>query len=140
MWNQRQATSDQYHLSADLIAFRGNTMPSPITTHILDTSRGCPAAGVNVVLAMQTQSGEWQELAEGTTNADGRIADLLPENVHLQKGEYRLTFETGQYFRSLGIQSLYPLVSLIFEVHEPSQHYHVPLLLSPFGYSTYRGS
>jgi len=116
-------------------------MPSPITTHVLDISRGCPASGVVVALEMQNAStAGWKKLAIGTTNADGRIADLLPDGFNLQKGEYRLTFETGQYFRSLGAQSFYPLVSVIFEIHDPSQHFHVPLLLSPFGYSTYRGS
>ena len=116
-------------------------MPSPITTHVLDTSRGCPASGGVVTLEMQNSStAGWKKLAIGTTNADGRIADLLPEEFKLQKGEYRLTFETGQYFRALGIQSFYPQVSVIFEVQDASQHFHVPLLLSPFGYSTYRGS
>ena len=115
-------------------------MASPITTHVLDTSRGRPAAGVVVTLAVQTASGEWQPLANGKTNADGRVSDLLPEKVVLAKAAYRLTFETGNYFQSLGMPCFYPHVSVVFEVHDPNQHYHVPLLLSPYGYSTYRGS
>jgi len=117
------------------------TMPSPITTHVLDTSRGCPAGGIVVALEIQnTVTGSWKKLAIGTTNSDGRIPDLLPENFALQSGQYRLTFESGQYFRALGVQGFYPQVTVTFEIQDASQHFHVPLLLSPFGYSTYRGS
>ncbi len=115
-------------------------MASPITTHVLDTSRGRPAAGVPVALAAQAANGEWQTLAEATTNADGRVSDLLSDKSSLSKGVYRLTFDTSVYFQSLGVNSFYPYVTIVFEIHDPAQHYHVPLLLSPFGYSTYRGS
>ncbi|KAA0227486.1 hydroxyisourate hydrolase [bacterium] len=115
-------------------------MKSPITTHVLDLSQGRPAAGVIVTLAQRTEFDEWQELACGTTNDDGRISDLMPANTPLVAGVYRLTFETGDYFSGLGIESFYPFAAIIFEVKNTEQHYHVPLLLSPFGYSTYRGS
>ena len=110
---------------------------SPITTHVLDTAGGKPAVGIPVSLHLHAD-GTWQELARGVTNEDGRITDLLrPSN--LQAGKYRLTFETGRYLSQSG-KSFFPEVEIIFQVHDPAQHYHVPLLLSPYGYSTYRGS
>jgi 5-hydroxyisourate hydrolase len=110
---------------------------SGITTHVLDTSRGCPAAGVPVVLECAVDSG-WQPLARGTTDADGRAHDLLTSAPG--DGRYRLTFDTGAYFRAVGEAGFYPEVSVTFVVAHGDDHYHVPLLLSPFGYSTYRGS
>ena len=115
-------------------------MKSFISTHILDTSRGKPAAGVTVILEMKGKSGDWSKVASATTDPDGRINSLFPEGVPLEKGMYRLTFETASYFRSVQTESFYPYVQIAFEVKESSAHYHVPLLLSPFGYSTYRGS
>lgn len=114
---------------------------SPITTHVLNTHLGKPAADVAVVLEIADafEGGQWQELARGVTNHDGRIADLLPADS-LAKGRYRITFATGEYFANQGVEHFYPQVAIEFEVDHPSEHYHVPLLLSPFGYSTYRGS
>ena len=112
-------------------------MTSPITTHVLDTSRGKPAAGIKVVLEVQSGS-SWKEIGSGTTSDDGRIADLLAASV--SPGVYRLTFETAEYFQSMKTESFYPKVSIEFEIKNSDAHYHVPLLLSPFGYSTYRGS
>ena len=112
---------------------------SPITTHILDTSLGKPAAGVEVVL--ETGKGDtWNRIGQGVTNADGRVGDLLAEESTPAAGEYRIHFATSAYFRSQGRESFYPGVTVHFEVRDPSEHYHVPLLLNPFGYSTYRGS
>jgi 5-hydroxyisourate hydrolase len=108
-----------------------------ITTHVLDTARGCPAAGVTVVLERAVDSA-WQRVGRATTDADGRVSDLLPSAP--SDGRYRLTFETGAYFRAVGDVGFYPEVSVTFEVSPGDDHYHVPLLLSPFGYSTYRGS
>ena len=112
---------------------------SGITTHILDTARGRPAAGVSVLLEQKTTV-VWQEISRLKTDNDGRAKGLLPDNHNLQAGLYRLSFETGEYFKSEGVSSFYPCVSVQFEIHDTSQHYHVPLLISPFGYSTYRGS
>jgi 5-hydroxyisourate hydrolase len=112
---------------------------SPITTHVLDTSIGRPAAGVNVVLAIEAQPGRWKEIGRGATDRDGRLASLLAPSDFVE-GAYRLTFETGKYFGSRNVPSLYPEISVIFSVSDARQHYHIPLLLSPFGYSTYRGS
>ena len=113
---------------------------SPITTHVLDTSKGRPAQGVTVLLEKAAQGGSWERLAGGSTNADGRIAELLPKDSTLAKGLYRMTFGTGAYFKAQGTQGFYPSVIVVFELTEPAAHYHIPLLLSPFGYSTYRGS
>ena len=108
-----------------------------ITTHVLDTTRGCPAAGVPVVLERAEDSG-WQAVGSGITDADGRVSDLLSSAP--EGGRYRLTFDTGAYFGSLGVAGFYPEVSVTFVVARGEGHCHVPLLLSPFGYSTYRGS
>ena len=108
-----------------------------ISTHILDTSRGRPAEGVTVTLHAQQDTG-WKELARGVTNADGRVKPLL--EIIPAAGVYRLAFEVVPYFARLGIESFYPSVSVEFRVNAPLEHYHVPLLLNPFGYSTYRGS
>ena len=108
---------------------------SQITTHILDTSTGKPAEGVQIIL--QNATGE--TLGEGKTNADGRIADLLPENQLLEPGIYHMVFKTKAYFEAQKLKSFYPEVDIQFETFDQT-HYHVPLLLNPFGYSTYRGS
>jgi 5-hydroxyisourate hydrolase len=113
---------------------------SAITTHVLDTSSGNPAAGIPVVLQRKTHSAGWQALAEGTTNVDGRINDLFPENEAFLPGHYRLIFDTGAYFLLRNLECFFPQVTVSFVVKDAQQHYHVPLLLNPFGYSTYRGS
>jgi 5-hydroxyisourate hydrolase len=115
-------------------------MSSPLTTHVLDVSRGLPAQGVPVRLDRRETSGqgEWTVLAEGATNADGRCADLLNAGA-LTRGVYRLAFDTRAYFEAQGQKGFYPVVEIVFDVSD-ERHHHVPLLLSPFGYSTYRGS
>lgn len=114
------------------------TARSPITTHVLDTSKGRPAVGVRVVLEVETL-GQFVHVASGMTNDDGRIADLMTPGT-LESGVYRLTFGLADYWLRHGIAGFYPEASIVFEVRDPEQHYHVPLLLNPFGYSTYRGS
>ena len=111
-----------------------------ITTHILDISLGRPASGVAVTLETRSDQGGWELLGKSQTDTDGRVRDLVSQDHLLVKGIYRLTFETGPYFASQSVESFYPEVSVIFTLKEPTQHYHVPLLLSPYGYSTYRGS
>lgn len=113
---------------------------SKITTHVLDTSRGRPAAGLVVTLEARPPEGDWRQIGRGETDADGRLRDLLPDHAELIAGAYRLTFETGAYFAARGEASFYPHVVVVFEVRAPREHHHVPLLLNPFGYSTYRGS
>jgi 5-hydroxyisourate hydrolase len=111
---------------------------SQITTHVLDTSLGRPAAGVPVALEIQKRGG-WQEISKGATEADGRLRHLLEPGT-LVAGIYRLTFETGIYFHARKIHCLYPQITIVFQVEDSNEHYHIPLLLSPYGYSTYRGS
>ncbi|HZF13314.1 MAG TPA: hydroxyisourate hydrolase [Thermoanaerobaculia bacterium] len=112
---------------------------SGITTHVLDTSLGQPASGVPVRLEIRTGN-SWRSLARAQTDADGRVRQLLAEGQALAVSTYRLTFDTGSYFRSRESEPFFPEVSVVFAVSDPAQHHHVPLLLSPFGYSTYRGS
>jgi len=113
---------------------------SPITTHVLDTSQGCPGANIQVRLEQQKNGGNWQEISSGVTNADGRVMDLIPEEEVLDSGIYRMIFVTGPYLEQQGISFFYPEIEVRFLLSHPEQHYHIPLLLSPFGYSTYRGS
>jgi 5-hydroxyisourate hydrolase len=111
---------------------------SPITTHVLDTARGGPAADVAVTLERGSSTGEpWTPIASGRTGPDGRLAELDAAAVG---GHYRLRFDTGAYFRAAGTPAFFPEVTVHFVVERPEDHHHVPLLLSPFGYSTYRGS
>ena len=112
---------------------------SAITTHVLDVSRGRPARGIAVVLE-RVSSPQPTTIARGTTDADGRVKTFTPAPPPLQPGTYRLTFEVGPYFAAAGIEAFYPRVVVEFDVRDAAQHYHVPLLLSPYGYSTYRGS
>ena len=111
---------------------------SPITTHVLDVSLGKPASNILCKLRRLNSQNKWEKISEGITNQDGRVEDLL--STALTKGTYRLEFLTGPYFENRKVSTFYPSVNIIFEVTAPEEHYHVPLLLSPFGYSTYRGS
>ncbi len=114
-------------------------MKSPITTHVLDTTAGKPATGVTVILEMKESDETWAELARGVTNNDGRVSDLLPVGTYVDAGVYRLVLRTEEYFRLLNMESFYPRITVEFMI-ENDGHYQVPLLLSPFGYSTYRAS
>ena len=116
---------------------------SRITTHVLDTARGLPAAGVAVVLEEADEAagaGGWRERGRGTTDADGRVRTLLAEAEPVARGTYRLTFATGAYFAAQGAAAFHPEISIVFVVDDPERHHHVPLLVAPFGYTTYRGS
>ena len=115
---------------------------SGITTHVLDTARGKPAPGVPVVLDFLDihYSPGWRRLGAAITDDDGRARRLLPEGTVLIPGTYRITFATDAYFRKQGVEGFYPEAAIVFDVRDAAQHYHVPLLLSPYGYTTYRGS
>jgi 5-hydroxyisourate hydrolase len=113
---------------------------SAITTHVLDTSRGCPAAGVAVVLERRADDNRWDVVGRGHTDADGRQRDLMPETGALTPGIYRLVFDTDRYFYDHGVAAFYPQVIVEFRTTPGDAHYHVPLLLGPFGYTTYRGT
>jgi hydroxyisourate hydrolase len=106
-----------------------------VSTHVLDTARGEPAAGVPVRLEFH-EKGEWTLAASGVTNSDGRLRDWA-STITWPAGSYRLVFDTTAY---LGPEAFFPEVAVVFAIADPDRHYHVPLLLSPYGYTTYRGS
>lgn len=111
-----------------------------ISTHILDTSRGKPAVHVPVKLERQEATGAWHLLASAHTDADGRCAQLLPPDDPMPARPYRLQFDTASYYSAQKLDGLYPVVEITFQVREGESHYHIPLLLSSNGYTTYRGS
>jgi 5-hydroxyisourate hydrolase/2-oxo-4-hydroxy-4-carboxy-5-ureidoimidazoline decarboxylase len=112
---------------------------SQITTHVLDTSIGKPGRNITIRLQGSSGNGGWQTIAQGLTNADGRIPDLLPPQKELEPANYKMVFDTAAYFEDQKRSGLYPQVDIQFTVFD-NQHYHIPLLINPFGYSTYRGS
>ena len=111
---------------------------SQITTHVLDTSTGIPGAAISIRL-QAFRNGIWQTIAQGITNKDGRIPDLLPQDKNLKPDTYKMVFDTGSYYGRTHTKTFYPKVDIIFSTFDET-HYHVPLLVNPFGYSTYRGS
>jgi len=111
----------------------------PITTHVLDTRLGKPASNISCVL-QRNGSKQWTEVGRGRTNSDGRVELFEGGPSTLTPAIYRIIFDTGGYFRSQGLTGFYPEVVITFEVTSLEERYHVPLLLSPYGYSTYRGS
>jgi 5-hydroxyisourate hydrolase len=113
---------------------------SAITTHVLDTSAGAPAAGLTVELERQQDGDRWSVIGRAVTDDDGRVRTLLEGDESVGIGIYRLVFHTADYFARSRTASFYPQVVVVFNVTSRDAHYHVPLLLSPYGYSTYRGS
>ena len=111
-----------------------------ISTHILDIAVGKPAKDVSVRLEKQNTSADWRLLTSARTDQDGRCAQLLPEGEDLSAGIYRLSFDTGSYYALQKIDALYPVVEVTFLARDGESHFHIPLLLSPNGYTTYRGS
>ena len=112
---------------------------SGLSTHVLDLAAGRPAPGIRVRLDRETPAGAWERMADRATDADGRVRDLIAAG-ELRPGRYRIEFATGPYLEARGGPAFFPEVSIRFDVRDPSTHVHVPLVLSPFGYSTYRGS
>ena len=112
---------------------------SRLSTHVLDTSRGLPAVGIAVTLEIATPEG-WKLFGQGVTDAEGRVHDLLPKAMPLASGDYRLRFETAAYFKELSAPIFYPEVLIQVRIVDAAKCYHLPLLLTPFGYSTYRGT
>jgi len=111
---------------------------SQITTHVLDTAVGMPGKNISIRLQMK-RNNQWQTMAQGITNSDGRIPDLLPQQRTLEPNTYKMVFDTGAYYASQNLKTFYPEVEITFATFDDA-HYHVPLLVNPFGYSTYRGS
>ncbi|MCU1728005.1 hydroxyisourate hydrolase [Pseudomonas sp. 7P_10.2_Bac1] len=112
---------------------------NPLSVHVLNLENGLPSPGVNVTLEKHVGQ-TWQLLNQGVTNEQGRIGELFPAQKALETGEYRVVFKTGEYFKKEGRDTFFPEIPVIFEVKNADQHYHIPLLLSPYGFSTYRGS
>jgi 5-hydroxyisourate hydrolase len=112
---------------------------NPLSVHVLDQQSGQPGAGIQVTLE-QRKGTEWMQLASGVTNEQGRIPALYPEGKAMAAGDYRIVFRTGEHFARKGQPTFFPRIPVEFTVDAPAQHYHIPLLLSPFGYSTYRGN
>ena len=112
---------------------------NPLSVHVLDQQSGQPGAGIQVTLE-QRKGTEWIQLASGVTNEQGRVPALYPEGKAMAAGDYRIVFRTGEHFARKGQASFFPRIPVEFTVDAPKQHYHIPLLLSPFGYSTYRGN
>jgi 5-hydroxyisourate hydrolase len=111
-----------------------------VSTHVLDVAQGKPAASVPVRLERREHNGQWDPVGSGTTDADGRCPQLLPDDDALRPGLYRLAFDTASYHHSQRVEGLYPIVEITFQAREGDSHFHIPLLLSPFSYTTYRGS
>ncbi|XP_033499458.1 5-hydroxyisourate hydrolase-like [Epinephelus lanceolatus] len=114
--------------------------PSPLTTHVLNTAMGVPGSNIAICLYRQDPSNNaWSLITVGATNADGRCPGLITKQL-FTSGVYKMCFETGQYWKNMGETCFYPYVEIVFTINDPGQKYHVPLLLSRFSYSTYRGS
>ncbi|CAG5855094.1 unnamed protein product [Menidia menidia] len=114
--------------------------PSPLTTHVLNTALGVPGSNMPLILYRLEPSTEvWQLITTGMTNDDGRCPGLITSQM-FTSGVYKIHFETAQYWASKGETSFYPYVEIVFTINEPGQKYHIPLLLSRFSYTTYRGS
>ncbi|WP_239952422.1 hydroxyisourate hydrolase [Pantoea sp. Z09] len=112
---------------------------NPISVHVLNLQTGIPTPGVSVELD-QNLNGNWVKLATGVTDANGRISALYPAGKPAQQGTYKVVFKTGDYYDSVKQKTFFPEIPVIFTLDNSSQHYHIPLLLSPYGYSTYRGN
>lgn len=111
-----------------------------LSSHILDISKGQPAPNVNILLSKQDRNGNWLNIDEKTTDQNGRITDFLKvEHNKNNQGIYKLTYYTAPYFQSMGLESFYPFIEVVFEIKD-QKHYHVPITLSAFGYATYRGN
>lgn len=110
-----------------------------LSSHILDITSGKPAPNVVITLYKKDQDNKWIQVDEKRTDRNGRVGDFLPQKNTSNSGQYKLVFQTGQYFKALGQKTFYPYLEVVFEITD-NQHYHVPITVSPFGYSTYRGS
>jgi 5-hydroxyisourate hydrolase len=113
---------------------------SMISTHVLNLATGLPARNLSVVLETQGPLRAWRKIGDGRTDADGRVEDLVPHGVRIPTGLYRLTFDVASYFRQQSTTSFYPEITITFGVQDSAQRHHIPLLIGPFGYTTYRGS
>ncbi|MGO4998117.1 hydroxyisourate hydrolase [Oceanisphaera sp. W20_SRM_FM3] len=131
-----------YLMAGTLLATTANfamAADNPLSVHVLNLENGLPSPGVEVVLEQQNGD-NWTKLNTGMTNEQGRIPALYPEGKKLEQGVYRVTFETGDWFKKHDTATFFPEVPVIFSADASVEHYHIPLLLSPYGFSTYRGN
>ena len=112
---------------------------NPLSVHVLNLENGLPSRNVKVILEAQ-QKDKWVKINEGSTDSNGRISSLYPENKVLDKGVYKVTFQTGEWFKQNNQRAFFPEVPVVFVIDGSLEHYHIPLLISPYGYSTYRGN
>lgn len=112
---------------------------NPLSVHVLNLENGLPSSNVKVTLEEQ-KNGQWVQISEAVTNAQGRVPALFPENQKFQNTTYKVTFKTGDWFKTQNKETFFPEIPVIFKTDGSVEHYHVPLLLSPYGYSTYRGN
>lgn len=116
-----------------------NAADNPMSVHVLNIENGLPSPDVNVTLE-QKQNDGWEELNAAVTGDKGRINALYPEDMALENGTYRVTFDTGEWFENHDTETFFPEIPVVFAIDGELEHYHIPLLLSPYGYSTYRGN
>jgi|AntDeeMinimDraft_5_1070356.scaffolds.fasta_scaffold18730_2 5-hydroxyisourate hydrolase len=124
-----------------LAAMGGTAMAAdnPLSVHVLNIENGLPSPDVNVTLEQKQDDG-WEELNAAVTGDNGRINALYPEDMALENGTYRVTFDTGEWFENHDTETFFPEIPVVFAIDGELDHYHIPLLLSPYGYSTYRGN
>lgn len=115
---------------------------NPISVHVLDLQTGQPSPGIRVDLERRLPSGDWSAIGSARTDDQGRVRALVPETARAKwaAGDYRVVFRTGEFYASRQQASFFPEIPVVFRIEDAQQHYHVPLLLSPFGFSTYRGN
>ncbi len=127
-------------LSLGLAATLAQAAGNPLSVHVLDLQSGQPSPGVTVDLERQNGQGSWAKLGSAVTDAQGRIRDFFPSQAQWSAGQYRVVFRTGEFYAERKQATFFPEVPVVFKVDDASQHYHIPLLLSPYGFSTYRGN
>ncbi|CAO95213.1 hydroxyisourate hydrolase [Erwinia tasmaniensis] len=125
--------------SLPVLAASTEAAKNPLSVHVLNLQTGVPTAGVAVELEQQQKQG-WVKLASGITDKNGRIAELYPAGQSMATGHYKVVFKTGDYFKQQQQPTFFPEIPVIFQVEKSGEHYHIPLLLSQYGYSTYRGN
>lgn len=125
--------------SLPVLAASHEEMKNPLSVHVLNLQTGVPTSGVTVELEQQQPKG-WVKLASGVTDKNGRIPALYPEGKTMDAGDYKVVFKTGEYYQQQKQPTFFPEIPVIFHVENSGSHYHIPLLLSQYGYSTYRGN
>ncbi|MDN6179733.1 MAG: hydroxyisourate hydrolase [Halomonas subglaciescola] len=113
---------------------------NPMSVHVLNIENGLPSPGVDVTLEQRHDDGQWEQINAAVTGDNGRISALYPEDTELENGVYRVTFDTGEWFENHDTDTFFPEIPVVFAIDGELEHYHIPLLLSPYGYSTYRGN